>query len=152
MSQAAIAFLATAVDLPVRRRRRRSWRDNHWHTLSLAFKGEQLSIRIDDNRWSKNLKRPGFAFKKKMLLMLMAEGNDGIEARCADKRRLRVLRPAEFENCGLRNRFSSRFRKANRLIGDLKTQNLLAFLNLLAPPLLPESRALLEYANCGLRN
>lgn len=54
-------------------------RDNRWHTLSLAFKGDQVSIRIDDDRWSKNLTRPGFAFKKNMLLLLIAGSNEGIE-------------------------------------------------------------------------
>ena len=58
-----------AVDLQVK----------NWHNLELVFQGDSLVIRLDNNRWTKTLQRPGFAFRKNMLLFMLNGGESGIE-------------------------------------------------------------------------
>ena len=38
-----------------------------------------MVIRLDNNRWTKTLQRPGFAFRKNMLLFMLNGGESGIE-------------------------------------------------------------------------
>jgi len=53
--------------------------DKNWHNLQLVFKGDRVVIRLDNNRWTKSLQRPGFAFRKNMLLFMLNGGESGIE-------------------------------------------------------------------------
>jgi hypothetical protein len=53
--------------------------DKNWHNLQLVFKGDRVLIRLDNNRWTKSLQRPGFAFRKNMLLFMLNGGESGIE-------------------------------------------------------------------------
>ena len=53
--------------------------DNEWHELELVFKKDSVSISIDKTLWEKKLTRPGFAFKKDEILLMLNGGKKGIE-------------------------------------------------------------------------
>jgi hypothetical protein len=52
---------------------------NDWRSVKLAFQGEQVTLRVDDQLWSKTLSRPGFNVTKRKLLWMQNGGQKGIE-------------------------------------------------------------------------
>ncbi len=52
---------------------------NEWHTLRLVFRHDEVTITLDEDRWQKTLRRPGFAPAKKKLLWMQNGGEAGLE-------------------------------------------------------------------------
>ena len=52
---------------------------NGWRTVKLVFKGEAVSISIDDKAWSNSLVRPNFNAGKRKLLWMQNGSEKGIE-------------------------------------------------------------------------
>ena len=53
-------------------------RANKWHTVELAFRGETVTLTIDNETWTSTLKRPGFNAAKRKLLWMQNGGSRGI--------------------------------------------------------------------------
>ena len=52
---------------------------NDWHTLRLVFRHDEVTVSLDGDRWTKTLRRPGFAPAKKKLLWMQQGGEQGLE-------------------------------------------------------------------------
>jgi hypothetical protein len=52
---------------------------NEWHAVRLIFKGNQVTISVDDDFWTHTLRRDGFAAPKRKLLWMQNGGTQGIE-------------------------------------------------------------------------
>jgi len=52
---------------------------SEWHTLRLVFRHDEVTVSLDGDRWTKTLRRPGFAPAKKKLLWMQQGGEQGLE-------------------------------------------------------------------------
>jgi hypothetical protein len=52
---------------------------NEWVNVQLVFAGEQVTLHVGDQLWTKTLKRPGFKAAKRKLLWMQNGGQAGIE-------------------------------------------------------------------------
>jgi hypothetical protein len=52
---------------------------NAWHTVKLVFRGESVTMSIDDKLWSQTLARANFNAGKRKLLWMQNGGEKGIE-------------------------------------------------------------------------
>lgn len=52
---------------------------NTWHEVKLVFRGEEVHLTLDDQKWSKALKRTNFNAGKKKILWMQNGGEAGIE-------------------------------------------------------------------------
>lgn len=52
---------------------------NHWREVRLVFRGEEVSLSLDGQTWSKTLKRANFNAGKRKLLWMQNGGDAGIE-------------------------------------------------------------------------
>ena len=52
---------------------------NNWHEVKLTFKGDSVTITLDDKLWTKTLRRPAFTGEKRKLLWMQNGGEKGIE-------------------------------------------------------------------------
>jgi len=52
---------------------------NVWHQVKIVFKGDQVTLTLDDQAWAQSLKRSAFKGEKRKLLWMQNGGEKGIE-------------------------------------------------------------------------